>query len=131
MPNDFDQWNEVKKQIEVKVNEAKRFPKAGEIWMCAVGRNIGFEQNGSGNNFSRPALIVKKFNNQMFWTISLSTKQKEFDFYYNFTDPEQKKVSAVLAQLKLVSVKRLKRKMYDMTPNDMLEIKTQLKNFLS
>lgn len=131
MSNDFDQWNEVKKQIEMDVNKPKRFPKAGEVWMCAVGRNIGFEQNGSGANFSRPSLIVKKFNNQMFWTASLSTKQKEFDFYYNFVDPDNKKVSVILAQLKLVSVKRLKRKMYDIAPNDLNEIKMRLRNFLS
>ena len=130
MSNDFDQWNETKKQIEMEMNEPKRFPQAGEVWMCAVGRNIGFEQNGSGANFSRPSLIVKKFNNQMFWTASLSTKQKKFDFYYNFVDPDNKKVSVILAQLKLVSVKRLKRKMYDIALNDLNEIKARLKNFL-
>jgi len=131
MLKDFDQWNEIKKQIEMEVNGPKRFPQAGEVWMCAVGRNIGFEQNGSGANFSRPSLIVKKFNNQMFWTVSLSTKQKEFDFYYNFVDPDGEKVSAILAQLKLVSVKRLKRKMYDIATNNLNEIKARLKNFLS
>ncbi|MBI2100729.1 MAG: type II toxin-antitoxin system PemK/MazF family toxin [Candidatus Vogelbacteria bacterium] len=128
---DFDDWNEIKKQIEVKVNDPKRFPKAGEVWMCAVGRNIGFEQNGSGANFSRPVLIVKKFNNQMFWIASLSTKQKEFDFYYNFIDPGKKRASVILAQLKLVSVKRLKRKMYDVISSDLSEIKTRLRNFIS
>ncbi len=81
--------------------------------MSALGRNIGYEQNGSGDNFARPVLIVKKFNNNMFWCVPLSTKQKHFDFYFNFTDPNEQKVSAILAQLKLVSVKRLKRKPYE------------------
>jgi len=98
--------------------------------MSNVGRNIGFEQNGSGDNFSRPVLIVKKFNNHMFWAISLSTKQKDFDFYFNFTDSNNQKVSAILAQMKLISVKRLKRKLYDI-PNELFdEMKQKLKSFL-
>jgi len=38
--------------------------------------------------------------------VSLSTKQKDFDFYFNYTDPNSKKVSAILAQMKLVSLKK-------------------------
>lgn len=66
MRNDFDSWNEIKKKIHVGGDSPPLFPKAGEVWMCSLGRNIGFEQNGSGNNFSRPVLVVKKFNNKMF-----------------------------------------------------------------
>jgi hypothetical protein len=72
--NNFDQWNELKKNIDARIHDRRYFPKVGEVWMCSVGKNIGFEQNGSGNNFSRPALIVKKFNNLMFWVVLLSTK---------------------------------------------------------
>ncbi|PIQ69171.1 MAG: hypothetical protein COV91_00135 [Candidatus Taylorbacteria bacterium CG11_big_fil_rev_8_21_14_0_20_46_11] len=66
----------------------------------------------------------------MFWSIPLSTKQKKFDFYYNFSDPDGKKVSVILAQLRLVSVKRLRRKLYDMSTNDMVTIKMRLQEFL-
>lgn len=130
MQNDFDKWNELKKKIDAEINQPSYFPKAGEVWMCSVGKNIGFEQNGNGDNFSRPILIAKKFNNQMFWAISLSTKQKKFDFYFNFTDPNKKKVAVILAQLKLVSVKRLKRKLYEMKHKDFEEIKIKLKKFI-
>lgn len=98
--------------------------------MSSLGKNIGYEQNGSGDNFSRPILILKKFNNHMFWVIPLSTKQKEFDFYFNYTDPNNQKVSAILAQMKLLSVKRLKRKLYEI-PNELFdEMKEKLKFFL-
>ena len=127
---DFDSWNELKKKIEAEETGSEKFPKEGEIWMCNLGRNIGFEQNGSGDSFSRPVLIIKKFNNQMFWAISLSTKQKDYNFYFNYTDPNNQKVSAILAQMKLVSVKRLKRKLYDI-PNELFdEIRQKLKSFL-
>ena len=42
------------------------FPQLGEIWMCALGKNIGREQNGGGESFSRPMLVIKKFNNEIF-----------------------------------------------------------------
>jgi len=127
---DFDSWNELKKKIEAEKNEPNKFPKEGEVWMSSLGRNIGFEQNGSGANFSRPVLIVKKFNNHMFWCVSLSTKQKNFDFYFNYTDQNNQKVSAILAQMKLVSVKRLKRKLYELNGDKLQEIKLKLKSFL-
>jgi mRNA interferase MazF len=127
---DFDSWNELKKKIDVEENTPDRFPKEGEVWMSSLGKNIGYEQNGSGDNFSRPILIVKKFNNHMFWVIPLSTKQKDFDFYFNYTDPNDQKVSAILAQMKLLSVKRLKRKLYEI-PNELFdEMKQKVKSFL-
>ena len=130
MQKDFDAWNEIKKQIETDLHQSEYFPQVGEVWMSAVGRNIGFEQNGSGRNFSRPMLIVKKFNNQMFWSVPLSTRQKSLDFYYNFTDPYSMKVSAILAQMKLISLKRMNRKLYDISPINLLEVKIRLKEFL-
>lgn len=124
---DFDEWNIIKKEIELGKNNPDKFPKVGEVWMSAIGKNIGFEQNGSGDNFSRPVLIIKKFNNHMFWTASLSTKQKKFDFYFNYTDPNGQNVSAILAQLKLTSVKRLSRKIYDMSNTTFEEIKQKIR----
>jgi mRNA interferase MazF len=124
----FDSWNELKKQINLDDSTPDKFPKVGEVWMSNLGENIGFEQNG--DNFSRPVLIIKKFNNHMFWAIPLSTKQKDYDFYFNYTDPNEQKVSAILAQMRLLSVKRLKRKLYDV-PDELLEqIKQKLKSFL-
>ena len=127
---DFDKWNELKKKIDKKNDIPDNFPKEGEVWMSNVGVNIGYEQNGSEDNFSRPMLIVKKFNNHMFWVIPLSTKQKNFDFYFNYTDPNNQKVSVILAQMKLVSVKRLKRDIYVIPDELFIQIKKKLKSFL-
>jgi mRNA interferase MazF len=127
---DFDSWNKLKKKIDKKNDVPDNFPKEGEIWMSNIGVNIGYEQNGSEDNFSRPMLIIKKFNNHMFWAIPLSTKQKSFDFYFNYTDPNNQKVSAILAQMKLVSVKRLKRDIYTIPKELFKQIKEKLKSFL-
>lgn len=130
MSDDFDEWNKLKKKIENSKSESPKFPKEGEIWMSNLGKNIGFEQNGCGDNFSRPVLIIKKFNNHMFWGVPLSTKQKKFDFYFNYTDPDTRNVSAILAQMKLVSIKRLNRKIYELDEEKLTSIKNKLKSFL-
>ncbi len=131
MNKNFNKWNEIKKELANKIPLKQYFPKEGEVWMSFVGLNLGYEQNGGGDNFSRPVMVIKKFNNNMFWTIPLSTKQKEYDFYYNFTDPHSRKVSVILAQLKLMSVKRLKRKMYYTGTHHSEYIKMHLRNYLA
>ena len=190
---DFDSWNEIKKLIDGEHFQPDRFPKEGEVWVVALGKNVGSEEDGSGTAFSRPVLIVKKFNNQMLWSIPLSTKQKELDFYYilgeypaacrgdepspprrplpcgaedgrssgnalvrpygravgiwkswisrypgrepgelhyNFTDPNKNNVSAILAQLRLLSIQRLRRKLYNLPDQLLRDVKEKLKNFL-
>lgn len=126
----FDIWNGQKKVLNTKV-EVIHYPKEHEVWMSSIGKNIGFEQNGSGKNFSRPVLIIKKFNNKIFWVIPLSSKQKDLDFYYNFTDPNDLKVSLVLAQMKLMSIERLRRKMYELPHNTFEIVKSRLQDYLN
>jgi mRNA interferase MazF len=128
--SDFDIWNKEKQKLDSEEYSKENFPKEGEVWMCSVGVNIGFEQNGTGSNFSRPVVVIKKFNNKMFWAAALSTKQKNLDFYYNFTDPNGKTVSVILAQLKLVSLKRLKRMMYNLPSGDFKNIKQRLRGYV-
>jgi len=127
---EYDVWNELKKKTQFEFETPTFFPQEKEVWMSALGKNIGHEQNGSGDNFSRPVLVIKKFNNHMFWCVPLSTKQKLFDFYFNFTDPNNEKVSVILAQLKLVSIKRLKRKLYDIDSEIFVKMREKLRNFI-
>jgi len=128
--NDFDNWNELKKKINTKNTRPEFFPQVGEVWICILGKNIGREQNGGNDNFSRPVLIVKKFNNEIFWILPLSTKQKNIDFYYNFIDLNNEKASVILSQIRLIHIKRFERKVYDMSLKDMNEIKKRLREYL-
>lgn len=131
MQKDFDKWNELKKHLNDKAEDDEGpFPKERWVWLCSFGANIGFEQNGAGEVFERPVLVVKKFNNKMYWVVPLSTKQKKYDFYFNFIDPNGQKSSVILAQLRLLSTKRFIRDMYIMPEDIFKEIKLHLKNFL-
>lgn len=129
MEKDFDQWNKLKKKIHNSNEILESFPREGEVWVCTLGWNIGREQNGAIDGFSRPVLIVKKFNNQMFWIVPLSTKQKPYDFYFNFTDPKGEKVSIILAQLRLLSVKRFGRLLYLFPQEKFEQVVLSLKKF--
>ncbi len=130
MQKDFDEWNKIKKNIDIQELEIIKFPQEGEVWMSSVGLNIGFEQNGSGKKYTRPTLIIKRFNNHMFWIVPLSTKQKKLNFYFNFTDPVNKKVSVIIAQMKLISIKRIRRKLYTLNQDTFFQIRNKIKMFL-
>ena len=127
---DFDRWNKLKKGLDANETDDMPFPKKRWVWLCSIGTNIGFEQDGTGKAFERPVLVVKKFNNKMYWVVPLSTKQKQYDFYFNFTDPNGQKSSAILAQLRLVSTKRFIRDMYIFPEGIFKEILARLKDFL-
>ena len=72
---DFDGWNEKKKTLDTA--KPKVFPKEREVWVCSYGINVGNEQNGTSQNYERPVLVLKKFNNQMVWGILLSLPSKK------------------------------------------------------
>jgi mRNA interferase MazF len=127
----FDAWNEIKKKIAGESDAPDRFPKEGEVWMSFLGKNLGFEQDGGGTRFSRPVLIIKKFNHRMFWGIPLSSKQKEIDYYWNFTDPDGRRVAAILAQMRLLSIRRLRRKLYALSPKEFKNIRKKMAHYIS
>jgi mRNA interferase MazF len=131
MEKDFDRWNEIKKRMAHDASLPPAFPKNGEVWMCTLGINLGREQNGGSQDFSRPALVIKKFNNEIFWVVPLSTKQKPLDFYFNYNDPSGAPVAAVLAQLRLVSINRFRRDIYVLQATLLREGRARLRAFLS
>lgn len=60
----YNLWNDNKKNIS-KNNSLIKFQQFQIIFM-KVGINIGFEQDGKGEDFLRPVLVYKKFNNRVF-----------------------------------------------------------------
>ncbi|MDB5237352.1 MAG: hypothetical protein JWL88_454 [Parcubacteria group bacterium] len=126
--DDFDLWNMSKKRLESQDMPIRNFPKVGEVWVVIFGKNIGREQNG-GKNFTRPGLVVKNFNNELFWVVPLTTKQKDTDFNLNYADPGGNAVSAIISQMKPLSNKRFRRKMYLLESKTRLEIKEKIMSF--
>jgi mRNA interferase MazF len=131
MEKDFDRWNEIKKQLAHVVPTPPAFPKSGEVWMCTLGKNLGREEDGGPHDFSRPVLVIKKFNNEIFWVVPLTTKQKPLDFYFNYNDPSGAPVAAILAQLRLMSINRFRRDIYVLPAKLLREVRARLRAFLS
>ncbi len=80
MNKDFDNWNNIKKSIDLK--NRKILFKEMEIWWCSVGLNIGIESCGKGISYTRPVLIFTKLSNYSFIGIPLSTKNKESNWWH-------------------------------------------------
>ncbi len=100
-----------------------------EVYWCSLGENIGFEQNGKGEDFRRPILIFKKFNNNMFCGIPMSTKIKDNKYYVKvlLKDIEQ---SAIISQLRVLDSKRLDQFIGHISREDFTRIKNRIKEIL-
>ena len=103
--SELETWFEQKEFINQK--NPRLFFHPREIWFCALGKNVGHEQNGSGESFARPVLILKKFNAHTFLAVPLTTKIKERPHYYFLENCAGKEACAILSQIRLFDRKRL------------------------
>ncbi len=126
MDEEYNKWNDKKKKISKSLLKNETFPNNGEVWMCILGKNIGHEQDGGLINFSRPMLVLRKINNGLFIVVPLSTKQKNIDYYYNFADTDGNNVSAILAHVRCLSIKRFERKLYTFDSEILKKIKHKI-----
>ena len=109
MQKDFKKWNNAKTEID---NSPRRlFFHERKVWWCSIGVNVGFEQDGKGEYFARPVIIFKKFNNEVFWGIPLSTKIKKGKFYVPVELGDGVPRVAIISQLRLIDGKRLYQKL--------------------
>ena len=109
MKKDFDQWNTQKKKVDERKVRRDLFFYEREVWWCTLGVNIGVETDGKNENYERPVLIVKKFNDAMIWIVPLTSREKLGPHYLKVThDPGMSWVC--LSQIRTVSTKRLLRK---------------------
>ena len=102
---DFAGWSEYKAHLQTKAKPP--FFHEREVWWTAIGHNIGSEEDGKGIKYARPVLIVRKFNQHLFWGIPLTTTQRTGKYYLNFMYTNKRLSTAILSQLKAFDGKRL------------------------
>ncbi|MCX6786231.1 MAG: type II toxin-antitoxin system PemK/MazF family toxin [Candidatus Kaiserbacteria bacterium] len=134
MEKDYQIWTPIKKNLN-NTEEPRLFFHEREIWYCHLGENIGFEQDGRGDDFLRPVVIIRKFNNEIFWGVPLTRTQKDLPFYFAFmlqNDAEEsgEKSTAVLSQVRLIDAKRLRRMIGYISEEDIVLLKKKLKALL-
>ena len=125
---DHVRWMAVKS--EVNNNFERPTYKEGDVYWICIGENVGFEQDGKGELFARPVLVIRGFSREIFWGIPLTSQRKKGEFYFEFEMDGRKSV-AILSQLRVfdtarVSGKRLGR----INGAVLLEIKNKLKGLL-
>ncbi|MDE2116956.1 MAG: hypothetical protein KGI79_03715, partial [Patescibacteria group bacterium] len=79
MEKDFKNWHILKENLDTehqRVNFGMMY-QTKQLWVCSVGVNVGSEQDGHGNLFSRPVLIFRVFSTKTFWGIPITTKGRK------------------------------------------------------
>lgn len=109
----FIAWTRLK--IKINVTERVFYFREGEIWWASLGANNGHEEDGKNDNFERPVVVLKKFNQYVLWALPLTSQIKEGNRYYYKYELNGKQFSAVLSQLRLISSKRLLRRVANLS----------------
>jgi mRNA interferase MazF len=107
MQKDFDEWNNLKKKIDS--SESNFYVQQRQIWWCSIGLNVGSEQNGHGDNFERPVLILRKYTADIFLCIPLTSKDKKGNYFCEIISNKKERSIAILSQAKVLDRKRLIR----------------------
>jgi mRNA interferase MazF len=76
MEKDFDRWNKLKKAINASEESERVYFHEGDIWWARLGVNVGYEIDGKDRDFSRPVIVLKKYNQYSFLALPLTTASK-------------------------------------------------------
>jgi mRNA-degrading endonuclease toxin of MazEF toxin-antitoxin module len=128
MKKDFQKWHTKKEFLQDE--KVRAFFHEREVWFCSLGENVGFEQDGSGEEFLRPVVVIKKFNQEVCWGIPLTKNQKKGQYYFSF-QLNDKTSTAILSQIRLIDSKRLQYKLGDLSEVDFIETRKRLTQLLA
>ena len=121
---DFDSWNSLKKKLDKRHIDAFAYPR--EIWWCSLGTNVGAEIDGKNENFERPVIVIKVYNKETMLILPITGKEKKDKFHHEIKT-EQKTVWVKLTQPKVISNKRLLRKVDILGEKEFEELKSAWK----
>ena len=123
----FQEWFSLKQTLD----NATQFPRfeEGQIWWCYLGENIGHEENGKGEKFLRPVVILKKFNQRLFYGIPTSSIYKDNPYYHELKFKD-KTSYALLSQMRAIDAKRLSYKMARIPDGDFIVLKKRISKLI-
>ncbi len=129
----FNEWNKIKKETHAK--DFTLGVKPREIFGSKIGQNVGYEQNGKGKNFARPVIIVRRLTKDLFVGIPTTTTIRDDSDYFhsfNYLDRNKKelKVSALILQIKVFSIKRVMNKIGTMDKESFGKITKKAKGLI-
>ena len=124
MEKDFWKWHKEKEKLNASTDIV--YFDEREVWWCSLGCNIGFEQDGKNEHFERPILVFKKFNKDILWILPMTSKTLSNKnpsavrkYYYELVYKNEK-FAVILSQLRLISSKRLLRKIRTLSEDEFI-----------
>ena len=129
MHKDFDEWNKRKKLVNNAIHHSDFFYHEREVWWCALGINIGSEEDGKGLSYLRPVLVVRKFNKDIFYGLPITSNKKDNKFHLIINSGDIQG-SIILSQMRLIDAKRLSHLFGKITGKELSEVKKKLKALL-
>ena len=121
----FLQWIGLKERLDAKISTAP-FISEGEIWWASLGENVGGEINGKSHLFTRPVLIFRKFSNNFYFVIPLTTQKRVGSWYVNYKKDETD-ITACLHQARSIDYRRFYSKLGELAENDREAVKIGFK----
>ncbi|OGG93756.1 hypothetical protein A2609_00690 [Candidatus Kaiserbacteria bacterium RIFOXYD1_FULL_47_14] len=107
MEKDFDEWNKVKKITHA---ELPRLYTVREIWWCRLGANVGTEQDGKGDWYVRPCVVLRGFGADACLVVPLTTSSREHSLRVPVGLIEGQQARANLSQIRVIDTRRLEEK---------------------
>ncbi len=132
MKKEYGEWHKKKTILNEREDIDKIFFREKEVWWIALGVNIGFEQDGKGEEFRRPVLIIKKYNKYLVFAVPLTTKMKKDNKYYvlcSITDDTIPRM-AIISQVRPIDTKRFIDKIGVADDDSYNQIKNAIKAML-
>lgn len=124
MEKEFDHWNGKKKNLHLRSGTEHLYFRERDVWWCSLGVNVGFEQDGKGESYQRPVLVLRKFNKHVMLVLPLTTRNKPDNKYYiSFSGSDGIERSAVISQIRLVDIRRLNEHMFLLDEASFMKIK--------
>jgi len=128
MSKKFDKWNNLKQKLHSSKKE--NYFKERDVFWVSIGVNVGYEQDGKGEIFSRPVLVLKKYNKNIFLGIPLSTQIKQGSFFFEFL-LNGKPSNALLVQARVYDAKRLENKIGKINQEDFNNLKNKFRELVN
>ncbi len=125
----FESWSR-EKQLTEKRAKIPQFHERDIFW-AKLGLNIGREQDGKGRLFTRPVIILKKFNDQSALIAPLSTSRKNNIYYFDLKAELPNDSKVVISQIRFLDAKRLQRKITRCKKNEFKELLSLIREMLS
>lgn len=127
MEKDFDAWNALKKETHA---EQQRLYTVREIWWCRLGVNVGTEQDGKGQWYVRPCVILRGFGSDACLVIPLTTSPRAHALRVSVGLIDGAEARANLSQIRVVDTRRLERKIGFLEKSVFLKLRKAARDML-